>query len=156
MFNIFEAGLKYIGAKPAQQQLTKKQTERRNKAQLFINDYNAIRAKHGMSLEPFLQVTKTGVKPVQEIADYEVPETPVAGKPWHEALRENLSTRINYKHKLNEEEIACQKCALPTTAWGEGDEGVTDQYNQTMKAKIKQAEQEHEKKNQEADTNQQG
>lgn len=114
------------------------QSYRRTKAQTFLEEHKARVKYFGVEIKAhFEEVRGTGlIKPSLIIADFD----PFAGvkdmKPWSEAMEENLATRINCTHEMNDDETACKKCSLNPENWGSNNEGVSNEYNDKQRAKI--------------------
>jgi hypothetical protein len=101
---------------PTKKQIAKAQDtlkeDRKVRAEFFISVYEALKETCGIEVgllgfnmaAPNTYVADIGLK------GYNPPKAPET-KPWSEAKEENLATRINCEHKLNEDQTACEKCA---------------------------------------------
>lgn len=128
--------------KPSNKQLERAkeivQNYRRTKAQTFLEEHKKRVTYFGVEIKAhFEEVKGTGlIKPSLIIADF----NPWAGikdmKPWSEALEENLATRINCTHEMNDDDTACKKCNLNPENWGSNNEGVSNDYQDKQRAKI--------------------
>lgn len=135
--------------KPSHKQLERAteivQDYKRTKARTFLEEQKKRTIYYGIEIRAhFEEVRGTGlIKPSLTLGDFDPFKGIAEAKPWSEALEENLAARINCTHKLNEDETACEKCALNPENWGSNNEGVTNDYQDKQRAKI-QAEKEKE------------
>lgn len=120
------------------------QDYRRKKAQTFLEEHKKRITYYGVEIQAHFEQLGNGLlKPSLRIADFD-PFKPLRNmKPWGEALEENLATRINCTHEMNDDETACKHCALNPENWGENNEGVTNEYQDKQRKRIAE-EKEHE------------
>lgn len=114
------------------------QDYKRNKARAYLEEHKKRVIYYGVEIKAhFEEVHGTGlIKPSLIIADFNPFKGIAEAKPWSEAMEENLAARINCTHKLNEDETACEKCALNPENWGSNNEGVTNEYQDRQREKI--------------------
>ena len=118
------------------------QDYRRKKAQTFLEEHKTRISYYGVEIKAYFDeefLKQTGmIRPSLTIADFN-PFKPIKNvKPWSEAMEENLATRINCTHELNEDETACKHCGLNPENWGTNNEGVTDEYQERQRTKIQE------------------
>lgn len=143
-------------AKKQREEELKKAAERRKRAQEFINDFQALTTRHGLTFQPFItQENKEGLaialKAAIQIVDYR-PEPGVKIKPWSECAQENLETREKCEHEEAPGET-CKKCGLNKRHWGEGNKGVTAEYKEAEKKRIEKYKKEEKEKEKEKKDN---
>lgn len=117
--------------------------DRRVRAEYFITVYEALKEACGIEVgllgfnmvAPEMYAANIGLKGY-------TPPKPANTKPWSEAKEENLATRINCDHKLNEDATACERCGLNPENWGADNKGVNTDYEKKERARIEEVRQE--------------
>jgi len=110
---------------------------RRKKAQTFLEEHKKRIEYYGVEIKAYFEEMPNGlIKPSLTIADYDPFKAIAAMKPWSEALEENLATRINCTHDLDEDTGSCKKCQLGKDNWGGNNEGVSNEYQDKQRARI--------------------
>jgi len=116
------------------------QDYRRNKSLEYLKKHREMSEYYGIEIKAFFDkdfFEQTGmIRPSITVADFNPNKEIENVKPWSEALEENLALRINCNHELNEDETACKHCTLNPENWGDGNEGVSNEYNDKQRAKI--------------------
>jgi len=113
------------------------QEYRKKKAETFLEEHKARITYYGVEIKAYFEPLQNGlIKPSLTIADFNPFRELAPVKPWSEAMEENLATRINCKHELNVDDTACKKCGLNPENWGEGKEGVVNDYLDKQREKI--------------------
>jgi len=112
----------------------------KNKGMAFLEEQKTRSEYYGMEIKAYFDkefFDQNGlIKPTITIADFNPNKEIPKMKPWSEALEENLATRINCSHELNEDETTCKACGLNPENWGENNEGVSNEYNDRQREKI--------------------
>lgn len=140
------------GAKQPTKKEVKQATEivkqdRADRASAFMEEYEALIKKHSLEIYGRIEQFADGVaRATLHLRPYVEAKEPEM-KDWHEAMEENLQTRSVCEHKLNAEEIVCEKCGLNPENYGPGDRGVSDDYRDKTLAKIAEAKAKHDEEN---------
>lgn len=113
------------------------QEYRRDKSAAFLEAYKKAIVFYGVEIKAHFDMLPNGlVKPSLTVQDYDIHKDLAGVKPWSEALEENLATRTNCTHELNEDETACTACGLNPENWGADRQGVTEAYMAKQREKI--------------------
>lgn len=113
------------------------QSYRQRKAETFLEEHKARIKYYGMEIKAYFDELPNGLlKPSLTLADFDPFKELAKTKPWSEALEENLATRINCEHKLNEDGTVCEKCGLNPENWGSDGTGVTNEYQDAQRERI--------------------
>lgn len=116
------------------------QTYRRKKAETFLEDYKGRIKYYGMEIKASFESLPNGlIRPSLNLGDFNPFKEIENLKPWSEAMEENLATRINCHHELNEDGTVCKHCGLNPENWGSEDEGVSDEYLEKQHERITKA-----------------
>lgn len=124
--------------KKQSKKLNKKERERSEKAQAFYKDYQELVKKHGLDIVCSFHYSPNGIKAIPQLKEVDRP--PIQTMSWGKAKRENLQTRTDCTHKMNEEITGCKKCGLQEKNWGKGKKGVTEEYRKAQEKIIKELE----------------
>lgn len=110
---------------------------RRKKAETYLEEHKGRITYYGVEIKAYFETLPNGlIKPSLTIADFNPFKELAPVKPWSEALEENLATRINCNHKLNEDGTVCEKCQLNPENWGSNNEGVSNEYQDGQRERI--------------------
>jgi len=113
---------------------------RKDKSLAYLGAHTEKCRYYGMEIKAYFDkefFEQNGlIKPTITLADFNPNKEVPKMKPWSEALEENLATRINCNHELNDEETVCKHCQLNPENWGENNEGVSNEYNDKQREKI--------------------
>lgn len=138
---VLEGAKKKGFRKPTKKQIEGAQNtlkeDRRVRAEFFIAVYEELKEATGIEVgllgfnmaAPNLYQADIGLK------GYTPPKPPNT-KPWSEAKEENLATRINCEHKINEDGTTCEKCGLNPENWGADNKGVSPEYETAERERI--------------------
>lgn len=110
---------------------------RRKKALAFLEEHKQRCTYYGLEIKAYMEQLPNGLaKPSLHIADFDPFAAMRNMKPWSEALEENLATRLNCTHELDEDTGSCKKCQLGKDNWGSNNDGVTDEYLAKQRERI--------------------
>ena len=139
MFEKIRKGFRKPNKKALRKMQEVEMKERQDRAQAFLKDYQELIKKHGLEFGVEVKAVDMAHALFQGqllIKEYKKPEKQKV-TAWSNALRNNLKTRMECKHKLNEEGISCEKCQLPPAEWDDSGTGATEKYIKMTENKIK-------------------
>lgn len=109
---------------------------RRALAEAFQAAYEKIREAYEIELYATVQQMQGGpIMPSLQLRRWTKPPE-ASTKPWSEAMRENLNTRMDCQHVPDEIDEYCDKCKLPRDAWGKDGKGCSEAYVERQNQKI--------------------
>lgn len=112
--------------------LTRKQKEKEEKANNFIEGYKKLCAENGLQLKAIIQHEADGSsKPSMVVAEYQAPQL----KNWADATAENLEVQKNCRH-LNENNTNCKTCGVRLADQDPSGTGVTEEFIKIKLQKI--------------------
>ncbi len=139
------------GERPSKKEINAQEAmvKKREEGQAFINDINAVFARHGKKLEGFIKIDSPQPGVIKGmIADIRIAEflpsvdairDGVNIKPWSECAQENLDLRRDCKHENDKHNIQCKTCGLKTKDYGDGLKGVSSEYDEWQLREIQAA-----------------
>lgn len=106
-------------------------------AEAFQAAYEKLKEDYEIELFATIQQIPGGpLLPALQLRRWTKPAPQAEMKPWSEAMRENLNTRMDCEHKPDEIDEYCDLCKLPRDAWGETGKGCSAAYIDRQNTKI--------------------